>query len=189
MHPEDLEIKSKNAYCVESTGIDLESEASINRALETAVELLTQDPTNILQHEVFDPLYKMIRFLDNIVDEHKVELVESLCTALSSLDALTANPEIFQNPGAIGTGCAACHEVCVRGPRRMARRVRGLPRGTAAGSGRPHAETSTMAASQAVTSWRASARTESMSRLPMSSMILALRFIFGFFVVPDVCRM
>ena len=94
MHPEDLEIKSKNAYCVESTGIDLESEASINRALETAVELLTQDPTNILQHEVFDPLYKMIRFLDNIVDEHKVELVESLCTALSSLmpmieDALT----------------------------------------------------------------------------------------------------
>ena len=95
MHPEDLEIKAgKGQYCVGSTGIDLQSEKSIGQALEAAVERLTQNPTNVVENDVFDPLFKMIRFFDNMTEETKVELVESTCTSLSALmpmiaDALT----------------------------------------------------------------------------------------------------
>lgn len=86
MHPEDLEIKAgRDQYCVGSTGIDMEKESSIGQALEAVVEQLTQNPTNIVLHEVFDPLFKIIRFFDNMTDETKVELVESTCTALSQL--------------------------------------------------------------------------------------------------------
>lgn len=43
MHPEDLEIEAatgRQQYCVRSTGIDMESEASISTALATCVSAL-----------------------------------------------------------------------------------------------------------------------------------------------------
>jgi hypothetical protein len=86
LHHEDLEIQNKKGtYYVKPTDLDLENDASVGGVLESCVEQLAQDPTNIIEHEVFDPMFQMVRFFEGLREQHKVELVEALSSSLAAL--------------------------------------------------------------------------------------------------------
>ena len=85
LHHEDLEIKNSNQYCVKPTDLDLQDESSVARTVEACIEQLAQDPTHIIEQDIFDPLFNLVRFFENLREEHKVDLVESISSAVSAL--------------------------------------------------------------------------------------------------------
>jgi hypothetical protein len=103
LHHEDLEIKTEDSYCVgpKSRKLDLADDKAVEQALRSVASSLHADAASILQHDVFDPMYKMARFFDGLRDECKLQLSDALTSSLPALVSRISDLGAGANPDAV----------------------------------------------------------------------------------------